>query len=153
MEVGLRVPSYVGENIVKNVYLNNLVNMLYIAATTNKGANTKIEGDIKYGTLPGNQAQTNMKFTLKVRDVSWKNYWDRQFNTYNIIYAPTGETAMKLYMTDEQSPNFTISIGDNKGKSNRDLIAQGHKPVGGVLLPSNAVEMPNMTNVSGAPIE
>jgi len=153
MEVGLRVPSYVGENIIKNVYLNNLVNMLYIAATTNKGADTKIEGDIKYGTLPGNQAQTNMKFTLKVRDVSWKNYWDRQFNTYNIIYAPTGETAMKLYMTNEQSPNFTISVGDNKGKSNSDLIAQGHKPVGGVLLPSNAVEMTNMTNVSGAPIE
>ena len=153
LQVGLRVPSYVGPNSIENAYLNNVVNMLYIAGTTNKGANTRISGDIEYGTLPGNVTQTKMKFALKVRNVSFKNYLDRQFHAFNIVYAPNGETPMKLYMTKEQSPDYKIEIGreDVKGKTNAQLVKEGHKPVGGELLPANAKPMPGMDNVSGAP--
>jgi len=72
---------------------------------------------------------------------------------YNIIYAPNGQTPMKLYMTEEQSPDFVIKVGSQKGKTNEQLVQEGHKPVGGVLVPKNAVEMPNMTNVSGVSVE
>jgi hypothetical protein len=153
LEVGLRIPEYIGPNLVENAYLNNKINMYYRAGTTNKGANTKITGKIRYGKLPNLNKQVKIKFELKVRDVSWKNYWNRQFNKFNIIYAPEGETPMKLYMTKEQSPDFVVQIGDQKGKSNAQLIQEGHKPVGGVLLPENAKELEGMENVSGAPLK
>jgi len=151
--VGFRIPEYTGLNIVENAYLNNIVNMLYYAGTTNKGANTRIQGDIRYGKLPNDINQTDIKFGLKVRDVSWKNYQDRQYNRYNIIYAPNGQTPMKLYMTEEQSPNFVVKVGSQKGKTNAQLLQEGHNPVGGVLVPQNAIKIPNMTNVSGVPVE
>ncbi len=154
-QVGLRVPSYTGPNYVENLYLNNVVNMLYIAGTTNKGPRiTKIYGDIAYGTLPGNVKQTKMKFMLKVRNVSWKNYLDRQFVPFNIVYAPNGEIPMKLYLTKEQSPDYAIEVGrdDVQGKTNAQLIQEGHRPVGGTLLPDDATPMPGMENVSGAPV-
>ncbi len=153
--VGFRVPAYRGPNVVENAYLNNVVNMLYYAGTTNKGANTKIIGDIEYGQLPIDVNQTKIKFQLKVRDVSWKNYWGRQFLKYDIIYAPNGETPMKLYLTREQSADYKVEIGskDTKGKTNAQLVAEGHKPVGGEILPENAVKMDGMSNVSGVPIE
>ena len=155
LEVGLRIPAYRGPNVIENAYLNNRVNMLYIAGTTNKGANTRIQGSIDYGTLPDDISQTKIKFLLKVRNVSFKNYLDRQFNTYNIIYAPEGETPMKLYMTREQSPDYRIEVGreDVKGKTNAELVKTGHKPVGGELLPQNAKPLEGMENVSGAPVE
>ncbi len=155
LEVGLRIPEYVGPNVVENAYLNNRVNMLYYAGTTNKGANTRIQGNIEYGDLPGDTQQTRIKFALKVRDVSFKNYLDRQFNTYNIVYAPEGETPMKLYMTKEQSPDYRIEVGrkDVEGKTNAELIKMGHKPVGGELVPDNAKPLEGMENVSGAPVE
>jgi len=153
LEVGLRVPEYIGLNIVENAYLNNLVNMYYKAGTTNKGANTKITGDIVYGTLPNNPKQVKMKFSLDVRDVNFKNYWNRQFNKFNIVYAPNGEDAKQLYLTREQKPDFVIEVGDQKGKTNLQLVNEGRRPVGGVLLPSNAVEMEDMENVSGTTIE
>ena len=153
-QVGLKVPVYYGLNEVKNAYLNNVVNMLYYAGTTNHGANTKIYGKIKYGKLPIDVNQTKMKFELQVRDVSWKNYWARQFLEYNIIYAPKGETPMQLYMTKEQAPDYLLKVGskDTKGKTNAQLVEEGHKPVGGRLLPENAISMPDMINVSGVPL-
>ena len=129
--------------------------MLYYAGTTNHEANTKIYGKIEYGELPIDVNQTKMKFELKVRDVSWKNYWARQFLQYNIIYAPRDEKPMQLYMTKEQSPDYVVEIGSSttKGKTNAQLVAEGHKPIGGRVLPENAVEMPGMINVSGVPID
>ena len=155
LKVGVMVPIYNGTNIIENAYLNNIINMLYQSGQTNRGANTKIIGDIEYGELPGDVNQTKLKFELKVRDVSWKNYWDRQFIKSNIIYAPTGEVPMKLYLTREQSADYIIEIGpeNKKGKTNAELIEEGYKPVGGELLPENAVPMPGMENVSGVPIE
>ena len=152
-KVGLMVPIYYGPNKVKNAYLNNVINMLYQAGRTNHGAHTKIYGNIEYGKLPGDINQTKMKFELKVRDVSWKNYWARQFLKNYITYAPNGETPMRLYLTREQSPDYVVEIGspDTKGKTNAQLIAEGHKPVGGKLLPENAIPMPDMINVSGVP--
>ena len=154
-KVGLKVPVYYGPNEIKNAYLNNVINMLYYAGTTNHGANTKIDGNIEYGKLPIDVNQTKMKFELKVRDVSWKNYWARQFLENYIIYAPNGETPMRLYLTREQAPDYVIEIGspDTKGKTNAQLVAEGHKPVGGKLLPEDAKPMPNMINVSGVPID
>ena len=153
LEVGLRIPEYVGLNIVKNAYLNNLTNMLYGAGTTNHGANTRIEGDIVYGTLPNKQKQTNIRFELMVRDVSWKNYQDRQYNAFNIVYAPNGaKRAMKLYMSNEQSPEYKVLYGVHKGKTNQQLIDEGHKPVGGELVPDDAVVMKHMSNVSGVAV-
>jgi hypothetical protein len=150
-EVGLRVPQYVGPNVIEDAYLNNLVNMLYRFGTTNKGARTTIKGNITYGTLPGNPKQTKMKFELKVRDASWKNYWKRQYHAFNVVYAPEGETPMKLYLTREQSPDYVIKTGREKGKTNAQLIEKGHAPVGSVLVPDDAIEMPGMDNVSGVP--
>ena len=95
--------------------------------------------------------EQNIKFNLRVKDAAWSNYWSRQYNQFKIIYAPNGEAPMKLYMTYEQSPAFVVAVGKEKGKSNTTLIAEGHKPVGGELVPSNAIVMPNMQNVSGAP--
>ena len=155
LKIGLMVPVYYGPNTIENAYLNNVINMLYQAGTTNHGAHTKIIGNIEYGKLPGDVNQTKMKFELKVRDVSWKNYWDRQFLENYIIYAPNGETPMRLYLTKEQSPDYVIEIGSPsvKGKTNAQLIKEGHKPVGGKLLPQNAKPMEGMINVSGVPVE
>ena len=154
-KVGLLVPVFKGPNKIENAYLNNIVNMEYRAGTTNKGANTLITGNIEYGQLPLDVNQTKMKFSLKVRDVSWKNYWGRQFLKYNVIYAPNGETPMKLYLTKEQSPDYKVEIGSSKtkGKTNAQLIKDGHKPVGGELLPQNAKPMEGMINVSGVPVK
>jgi hypothetical protein len=152
LKVGLRIPEYYGVNIVENLYLNNLINMYYRAGMANKGANTRIGGKIVYGTLPDVAKQVKIKFDLNVRDVSWKNYWRRQYNAFSIIYAPEGETPMKLYMTREQSPDFVVKVGTQKGKSNAQLIQEGHKPVGGELLPEDAVEMEGMENVSGVAV-
>ncbi len=153
--MGLRIPSFTGPNLVENAYLNNVVNMHYYAGTTNLPAQTTIRGTITYGKLPGNVHQTQIKFELGVRDVSWKNYWDRQFLPYSITYAPEGETPMKLYMTREQSADYVVKIGgeDVKGKTNAQLVKEGHKPVGGILLPGTAKPMPGMENVSGAPAD
>ena len=155
LRIGLMVPIYYGPNTIENAYLNNIVNMLYYAGTTNHGAHTKIVGDIEYGELPGDVNQTKMKFELRVRDVSWKDYWERQFKTNYIYYMPNGETPMRLYLTREQSPDYVIEIGspEKKGKTNAELIKEGYEPVGGELLPENAIPMPGMDNVSGTPIE
>jgi hypothetical protein len=149
LDVGLRVPAYRGHglyNIIENAYLNNRVNMLYQFATTNKGANTKIIGDISYGTLPGNVDQQKLEFYLKEKDNEDGSNYNRQFATFNVVYAPNGETPMKLYFTKEQSPDYVVPPSSI---TNAERIAQGLKPVGGVLLPSEAVEMPGMKNVSG----
>ena len=149
LEIGLRIPEYVGPNVVENAYLNNLVNMYYSLGGTNKGANTTIKGNIEYGKLPGDQKQYKIEMGLKVRDVSFKNYWNRQFVPFNIVYAPNGEKPVRLYITKEQSPDYVIEVGDQKGKSNAQLIKEGHKPVGATLVPDNAVVMSDMKNVSG----
>jgi hypothetical protein len=149
LRIGLRIPEYYGPNVVEDAYLNNLVNMHYALGTTNKGANTTIKGKIRYGQLPGNPQQYKIEFALNVRDVSWKNYWNRQYVPFNIVYAPEGETPMKLYLSREQRPDFVIKIGDQKGKSNARLIKEGHRPVGATLIPSGATRMAKMKNVSG----
>ncbi len=155
LNVGLLIPAFKGPNKIENAYLNNVVNMLYKAGTANKGSNTQIVGDIEYGKLPNSIEQTKLKFELKVRDVDFKNYKRRQFIPFNIIYAPNGETPMKLYLTKEQSPDYKIEIGtkDTQGKTNAQLVKEGKKPVGGELLPEDAKPMPNMINVSGVPID
>jgi len=148
MKIGIRIPEYVGVNVVENGYYNNVTNMLYYLGTTNHGANTKIQGDIVFGTLPGNREQTKVKFGLRVRDVNFKNYHRRQYNSFNIRYEIEGETPLQLYATKEQSPDFVIEVGSNKGKTNRELVDEGKKPVGGVLLPENAFTVEGMENVS-----
>ena len=155
LKVGLLMPAFRGPNKIENAYLNNIVNILYKAGTTNKGSNTKIVGDIEYGKLPDDINQTKIKFELKVRNVNFKNYRRRQFIPFNIIYAPNGETPMKLYLTKEQSPDYKIERGtkSTQGKTNAQLVKEGKKPVGGKLLPENAKPMPGMDNVSGAPVE
>jgi hypothetical protein len=153
LNVGLKVPSYVGPNVIENAYLNNLVNMYFASGTTNRGANTRIQGIMTYGVLPNHPKQVKMKFGLEVIDKNIKNYWTRQYLASNIIYAPDGETPMKLYHTLEQSPSFVIKIGKQKGKTNAQLIREGHKPVGGELVPTNAIKMPDMENVSGVAVE
>jgi len=152
LHTGILIPQYYGPNLIKDAYLNNVINMQYNAATTNKGTDTRIEGKITYGDLPGDIKQTKIKFALTVRDVSWKNYWNRQFNTFNVVYAPDGQTPMQLYLAKEQKPDFVIEVGDQKGKSNAKLISEGHKPVGGMLLPNGAKVLKDMDDVAGVAI-
>ena len=153
MKIGIRIPEYVGTNVVEDGYYNNVTNMLYYLGTTNHGANTKIKGNIVFGDLPGDVEQTNVAFGLRVRDIDYKNYQRRQYNTFNISYELEGETPLKLYATKEQSPDFVVQVGSNKGKTNQQLVNEGKKPVGGVLLPENAFEVNGMTNVSAVPAE
>ena len=151
--VGLRIPEYVGLNTIEDIYLNNKINMLYYLGTTNKGANTIIKGRVRYGKLPNENNQTNIMFGLKVRDVDWKNYQDRQYKSYSIIYAPDGEVPLKLYATVQQSPDFVIEVGDQEGKTNQELVDNGHSPVGGAMIPDDAFELENSYNVSASPVE
>lgn len=154
-EIGLYIPTYIGPNLVENGYFNNLVNLYYMHGTTNKGANTTVRGDIRYGTLPGDVNQVTLKTKLNVRDVSFKNYWDRQFLRFNVIYAPEGETPMKIYLTREQAADYVIEVGDDeyKGKTNQWRIDNGKAPVGGVLVPDDAVVLDGAENVSVTPAE
>jgi len=153
MQIGIRIPEYVGPNVVEGGYYNNVTNMLYYLGTTNHGANTTIKGNIVFGDLPGESVQTKVKFGLRVRDIDYKNYQKRQYNTFNILYKIEGETALKLYATQEQSPDFEIKVGSNKGKTNQELVDDGKKPVGGVLLPENAFTVEGMENVSAVEIQ
>jgi hypothetical protein len=153
MNIGIRIPEYVGENIVEDGYYNNLTNMLYYLGTTNKGANTVIQGNIVYGDLPGDFQQNKLKFGLKVRDVDYKNYRRRQFNRYNIIYAIDGEDPLKLYATKQQASEYVIDIGDHKGKTNQQLVDEGKNPVGGVILPEDAFSVEGMINVSATSVQ
>ncbi len=152
-EVGIMVPIYYGPNHITGGYLNNVVNLLYQHGDVNKDAVTYIDGKLRFGSLPADglqgRRQVKVKMDLKPR---WNKLY-RQYKGHRIIFDIDSEpTALRLFDSVHQAPDYVIEYGSHVGKTNAQLEAAGLQPVGGMIYPAESVVRDDMENVRALPL-